>query len=92
MKDQDNEKVSETSSAKKRQDKRSNKFECETPKDLPMERSSFNREKTLELTKKVLEMLQQTLQELRELERKVKTTALENDELPSQSACFRDKF
>ena len=84
---QGTENVSETSSAKQRREERMKKFDIEFETKMRLEQARFERRK-LELE---LEIKHQLLEEERELERKVKRTALENDYARSQSTGARDK-
>ena len=80
---QETENVSETSSAK-------HDIEFETK--MRLEQARFERRRLeLENQMKELETKHQLLEEERELERKVKRTALENDDARSQSTSARDK-
>ena len=89
---QDTENVSETSSAKQRGEERMNKFDIEIETTMQLERAQFEQRKLeLEVQMKELEIKHQLLEEERELERKVKRTALENDDARSQSTGDRDK-
>ena len=89
---QDMENVSETSSAKQRREERMKKFDVEFETKMRLEQARFKRRKLdLEMQMKELETKHQLPEEERELERKVKRTALENDDGRSQSAGARDK-
>ena len=89
---QETENVSERSSAKQRREERMKKFDIGFETKIRLEQARFERRK-LELEKqmKKLETKHQLLEEERELERKVKRTALENDDARSQSTSDRDK-
>ena len=90
--DQNTENISETSSAKQRREERMKKFEIEFETQLRLEQARFERRKLeLEMRMKELETKHQLLEQERELERKVKRTALENDDARSQSTGARDK-
>ena len=89
---QETENVSETSSAKQRREERMKKFDIEFETKIRLEQARFERRKLeLEMQMKELETKHQLLEEERELERKVKRTALENDDACSQSTSARDK-
>ena len=89
---QDTENVSETSSAKQRREERMKKFDIEFETKMRLEQARFERRKLeLEMQMKELETKHQLLEEERELERKVKRTALENDDVRSQTTTARDK-
>ena len=89
---QETENVSETSSAKQRREERMKKFDIEFETKMRLEQARFERRKLeLEMQKKELETKHQLLEEERELERKVKRTALENDDARSQSTGARNK-
>ena len=80
------EKVSETSSAKQRREERMKKFGIEFETKMRLEQARFERRRLeLEMQMKELETKHQLLEEERELEGKVKRTALENDDTRSQS-------
>ena len=88
---QETENVSETSSAKQRREEKMNKFDIEFDTKMQLEQAWFERRKLeLEMQMKELETKHQLLEEQRELERKVRRTALENDDVRSQSIA-RDK-
>ena len=88
----DTENVSETSSAKQRQEERMKNFDIECETKMLLEQTRFERRKLeLEMQMKELETKHQQLEEERELERKVKRTALDNDDARSQSTDARDK-
>ena len=90
---QDTENVSETSSAKQRREERIKKFDIDFKTKIPLEQARFEwRRLELEMQLKELETKHQLLEEERELERKVKRTALENDDVRSQSTSARDKL
>ena len=90
--DQETENVSETSSAKQRREERMKKFDIEFETKMRLEQARFERRRLeLEMQTKELETKHQLLEEERELERKVKRTALENDDARSQSTSARDK-
>ena len=87
---QETENVSETSSAKQRREERMNKFDIKFETKMRLEQAGFERRKLeLEMQMKELETKHQLMEEERELERKVKRTALQNDDARSTSA--RDK-
>ena len=89
---QDTENVSEISSAKQRREERMKKFNIKFETKMLLEQARFERRKLeLEMQMKELETKQHLLEEERELERKVKRTALENDDVRSQSISGRDK-
>ena len=89
---QETENASETSSAKQRREERMKKFDIEFETKMRLEQARFERRKLeLEMQMKELETKHQLLEEERELERKVKRTALENDDARSQSTGARDK-
>ena len=89
---QETENVSETSSAKQRREKRINKFDIEFKTRMRLEKARFERRRLeVEMQMKELEVKHQLLEEERELERKVKRTALENDDARSQSTGARNK-
>ena len=89
---QEMENVSATSSAKQRREGRMKKFYIEFETKMRLEQARFERRKLeLEMQIKELETKHQLLEEERELERKVKRTALENDDVRSQSTSARDK-
>ena len=89
---QETENVSETSSAKQRREEKMKKFDIEFGTKMRLEQARFERRKLeLEMQMKELETKHQLLEEERELERKVKRTALENDDARSQSTGARDK-
>ena len=87
---QDTENVSETSSVKRRVEERMKEFEIE--RKLQIERAQFDRKRLeLEMQMKKLEMQHQLWQKERDLERQLQRTALEKDDLRSQSTKVRDK-
>ena len=89
---QETENVSETSSAKQRREERMKKFDIEFETKMRLEQARFERRRLeLEMQMKELETKHQLLEEELELERKVKRTALENDDARSQSTGARDK-
>ena len=88
---QETENVSLTSSAKQRREERMIKFDIEFETKMQLEQARFERRRLeLEMQMKELETKHQLLEEERELERKVKRTALENDDIRSQSTGARD--
>ena len=89
---QETENVSETSSAKQRREERIKKFDVEFQTKMQLEQAQFERKKLeLEMQMKEMETKHQLLEEERELERKVKRTALDNDDVRSQSTSARNK-
>ena len=89
---QETDNVSETSSAKQRHEERMKKFDIEFETKMRLEQARFERKRLeLEMQMKELETKHQLLEEERELERKVRRTALENDDARSQSTSARDK-
>ena len=89
---QETENVSETSSAKQKREERMKKFDIEFETMMRLEQAGFERRKLeLEMQMKELETKHRQLEEERELERKVKRTVLENDDVRSQSTSARDK-
>ena len=89
---QETENVSETSSAKQRREERIKSFDIDFKTKLRLEQARFDRRKLeLEMQMKELETKHQLLEEERDLERKVKKTALENSEFRCQSTTARDK-
>ena len=89
---QETENVSETSSAKQRREERRKKFYIEFETKMRLEQARFERRRLeLEMQMKELETKHQLLEEERELERKVKRIALENNDARSQSTGARDK-
>ena len=90
--DQETENASETSSAKQKREERMKKFDIELETKMRLEQARFDRRRLeLQTQMKELETRHQLLEEERELERKVKRTALENDDGRSQSTGARDK-
>ena len=88
----DHENGSETSSAKRRIEGKMRDFENEFETKLQLERTQFERKKLeLEMQMKEIEMQHQLRQKERELERHLQRTALEKDDLRSQSTKARDK-
>ena len=88
---QETEKVSETCSAKQRREERMMKFDIECETMMWLEQGRFERRKLeLEMQMKEPKTKHQLLEEERELERKVKRTALENDDVSSQLTSARD--
>ena len=86
------ENVSETSSAQQRREERMNKFEIEFKTKMRFEQARFERRRRkLEMQMRELQTKHQLLEEESELERKVKRTASENDDVRSQSTSARDK-
>ena len=78
--DQETENVSETSSAKQRREERMKKFDVEFETKMRLEQAWLERRRLeLEIQMKELETKHQLLEEKRELERKMKRTALEDD-------------
>ena len=74
---QETENVSETSSAGPRREERMEKFDIEFKTKMRLEQARFERRRLeLEMQMKELETKHQLLEEERELERKVKRTAL----------------
>ena len=68
------------------------KFDIEVKTKMRLEQARFEQRRLeLEMQMKELENNHQVLEEERELERKVKRTALENDDVRSQSSSARDK-
>ena len=89
---QETESVPETSSAKQRREERMKKLDVEFETKMRLEKARFERRRLeLETQMKELETKYQLPEEERELERKVKRTALENDNARSQSTGARDK-
>ena len=88
---QETENVSEISSAKQRRE-RMKKFVIEFKSQMRLQQARFERRRLeLEMQMKELETKHQLPEEERELERKMKRTALENDDARSQSTGARDK-
>ena len=74
------------SSAKQRREERMKKFDIEFKTKMRLEQARFERRMLeLEMQMKELETRYQLLEVERELERKMKRTALENDDVRSQS-------
>ena len=89
---QETENVSETSSAKQRREERMEKFDTEFETKTRLEQARFERRKLeLKMQMKELETKHRLLEEERQLERKVTRTALENDDVHSQSTSARNK-
>ena len=89
---QDAENVSETSSVKRRVEKRMKEYENEFETQLQIEQPQFDRKRLeLEMQMKKLEMQHQLREYERDLERQLQRTALEKDDLRSQSTKARDK-
>ena len=89
---QGTEDVSESFSAKQGREERMKKFYIEDETKLRLEQARSERRKLeLEMQMKELETKHQLLEEERELERKVKRTAEDNDDVLSQSTSARDK-
>ena len=89
---QETESVSETSSAKQRREERMKEFDIESETTTRLEQVRFERRRLeLEMQMRELETKHQLLEEERELERKLKRTALENDDGRSQSTGTQDK-
>ena len=89
---QEAENVPETFSAKQRREERMKIFDIEFKTKMRLDQARFERRRLeLEMPMKELENKHQLLEEERELERKVKRTALENDDARSQSTSARDK-
>ena len=85
---QETENVSKTSSAKQRM----KKFDIKFKTKIRLEQARCERRRLeLEMQMKELETKHRLLEEERELERKVKRTALENNDARSQSTSARDK-
>ena len=83
---QDTENVSKTSSAKQKREERMKKIDIEFETKMRLEQARFERRKLeLETLMKKLEIKHHLLEEERELERKVKRTALEKEDVRSQS-------
>ena len=88
---QETENNSETSSAKQRREERMKKFDIEFKTQIRLEQERFEwRRIELEMQLKELETKHKLLEEERKLERKVKRTALENDNARSQSTGAQD--
>ena len=89
---QETQNVSETSSAKQRREEMMKKFDIEFKTKVRLEKARFEKKRLeLEMQMKELEGKHQPLEEERELERKVKRTTLENDDVRSQSTSDRYK-
>ena len=89
---QDTENVSETSSVKRWVEERMKEFEMEFERKLQIERAQFDRKRLeVEMQMKELEMQHQLRQKKQDLERQLQRTALEKDDLRSQSTKARDK-
>ena len=89
---QETENFAETSSAKQKREERMKYFDIEVETKMRLEQARFERRKLeLEMQMKELETEHQLLEEERQIERKVKRTALENDDALSQSTDARDK-
>ena len=89
---QDTENGSETSSGKRRIEEKMRDFENEFETKLQLERTHFERKKLeLEMQMKKIEMKHQLREKERDLERQLQRTALEKDDLRSQSSKARDK-
>ena len=89
---QDTENVSETSSVKRRVEERKKEFAIEFERKLQIERAQFDRKRMeLEMQMKELEKQHQLRQKERDLERQLQRTALEKDDLRSQSTKASDK-
>ena len=84
---QETENASETPSAKQRREERMKKIQIEFKTKMRLEQARLE----LEMQMKEVETMHQLLEEERELERKVKRTALENDDTRSQTTITRDK-
>ena len=83
---QDRENVSETSSATQRREERMKKFDIEFEANMRLEQAQSKRRKLeLEMQMRELETKHQILEEERELERKIKRTVFQNDDVRSQS-------
>ena len=77
---------------KRRVEERMKEFEIEFERKLQIERAQFHRKRLqLEMQMKELEMQHQLRQKERDLERQLQRTALEKDDLRSQSNKARDK-
>ena len=89
---QGTEKVSETSSVKRRVEERSKEFEFEFETKLQIEPAQFDRKRLeLEMQMKELEMQHQLREKERELERHLQRVALEKEDLRSESTRSCDK-
>ena len=83
---QELENISKTSSAKQRREERMKKFHNEIETEMRLEQAQFERRKLkLEMQVKDLETKHHQLEQERELERKVKRTTIENDDVRSRS-------
>ena len=88
---QDTENVSKASSAKQRCEERMKKIDIEFETKMRMEQARFERRKLeLETQTKKLEIKHHLLEDERELERKVKRTALEKEDVRSQSTSAQE--
>ena len=86
------ENVSETFSMKRRVEGRMKEFEIEFERKLQIERAQFDQKRLeVEMQMKELEMQHQLRQKERDLKRQLQRTALEKDDLRSQSTKARDK-
>ena len=82
----------ETSSAKQRREERMKKFDIEFETKMRLEQAQFERRRLeLEMRMKELETKHLLMEEERELERKLKRTALENEDARSQSTSAPEK-
>ena len=89
---QDTENVLETSSRKRRVEERMKEFGVEFKTKLQIEQAQFDRNRMeLEMQMKELEMQHQLREKERDLERQLQRTALEKDDLRSQSTKALDK-
>ena len=90
---QETENVSETSSAKQRREEMINKLISNLkPRSMQLEQARFEQRRLeLEMQLKETETKHRLLEEERQLERKVKRTALENDDIRSQSTTAQEK-
>ena len=89
---QGTENASETSSSKQRCEERKKKFDIAFKTKMRLEQARFERRRLeLKMQKKELETKHQLLEEEREQERKRKRTALDNDDVRSQSTSARDQ-
>ena len=89
---QDTENVSETSSVKRRVEKRMKEFEIEFETKLQLERAKFDRKRLdLEMQMKELEMQHQLREKQQDLERQLQRTAFEKDDIRAQSTKAPDK-
>ena len=79
-------------SMKRRVEERMKEFEIEFERKLQIERAQFDRNRLeLDMQMKKLEMQHQLRQKERALDRQLQRTALEKDDLRSQSTKARDK-